>query len=220
MDALHYLVDEQPFHDDQLILLYSVGRCGSTLMSEVFNQLDDVVSLSEPDVFTQLLKMRRADGKHDVWLKRLLKTSLLSLMKPMPLKRPLKYVIKFRSFGIELIDLISEMFPHAQNLFMYRNAEDWARSSARAFQKLESEKGSVGSDHERRWVQRSEKVAEMSRSIFGKSAPAPVRKIINRMDGKRVYLANALLICAPYCFPQYGRLRRSYRLASCRVLNI
>ena len=56
-----------PYHDlfdlaksirnytENLILIYSVGRCGSTLLSKVFNQLDYVLSLSEPDVFCNLV---------------------------------------------------------------------------------------------------------------------------------------------------------------------
>lgn len=196
-EEMHALIDERPYADEQIILLYSVGRCGSTLMSEVFNHQEDVISLSEPDIFTDLLKMRQPDGSNDDLIKRLLKTSMLSLMKPMPHKQATKYAIKFRSYGIELAELIAELFPKARNLFMYRNAEDWARSTARAFQKLESEKGSVGSENQRRWAQRREKL----RSLFGDDAPAPVQKIISRMDGRAGVLSQRALALRSAFFP-------------------
>ena len=46
-------------------MIYSVGRCGSTLLSKVFNQVDTVLSLSEPDVFSQIVGMRNPDRSND-----------------------------------------------------------------------------------------------------------------------------------------------------------
>ena len=36
------------------VFIFSVGRCGSTLMSKMFGRLDATYSLSEPDVFTAI----------------------------------------------------------------------------------------------------------------------------------------------------------------------
>lgn len=63
------------------------GRCGSTLLSHVFNELGDVQSLSEPDVATQLCTARRADGSRDAELRALLDATVL-LFKPTPFKAP------------------------------------------------------------------------------------------------------------------------------------
>ncbi|CAF0907927.1 unnamed protein product [Rotaria sordida] len=40
--------------DFQLIHLYNVGRCGSTLLCKAMNATEDCQSLSEPDFFTGL----------------------------------------------------------------------------------------------------------------------------------------------------------------------
>lgn len=37
--------------EPKLVLLYSLGRCGSTLLSNAFGKLDSVLSLSEPEIF-------------------------------------------------------------------------------------------------------------------------------------------------------------------------
>ncbi len=206
-DVMHKMAAKRPFPDQKLILLYSVGRCGSTLLSETFNQLDGVVSLSEPDVFTDILKMREANGHFgkrpqsplsagcfDTELKQLLHSSLFALMKPLGGngKRPFPsaWAIKFRSYCVELADLIYEVAPNATSLFMYRNAEDWARSTARAFQKLESEKGSVGTAVERKWAQRAAMVR-----------PWLPKKLFNRFDEKAGVLSQRMLTMRQRFFP-------------------
>lgn len=207
-EEMEALLAERPYGENQLILLYSVGRCGSTLMSQLFNQLDNVVSLAEPDVFTDLLRLRTDDGQNDDEIAALLKLSVLLLMKPTPQKEPEKYVIKFRSYGIELADLIAEQFPDAHTLFMYRNAEDWARSTTRAFQKMISEKGAMGSASQKRWAQRSERLSGMSRSIFGDRTPMPVQKIVNRMEGRAGVLSQRAVNQRAIFFPALKRFER------------
>lgn len=200
-ESLHKLTENLEVSAEQFVFLYSVGRCGSTLLSEVFNQFDNVVSLSEPDIFTQLLIMRPENGQNDSFFRRLLRTSLLALMKPMPPKRPTHYVIKFRSYGVELADLIADLFPEAHHLFMYRNAEDWARSTARAFQKLESEKGSVGNLQERRWFRRAERLTAVSQKLFGQTTPNLMQKVINQVDGRAGALSQPSLTLRLKLFP-------------------
>ncbi|MCA9927222.1 MAG: hypothetical protein KC419_02040, partial [Anaerolineales bacterium] len=175
----------------------SVGRCGSTLLSEVFNQFDDVISLSEPDVFTDLLKMRDENGRFDSELKQLIHSSLFALMTPLTPKRPSHWAIKFRSYNVELADLIYEVVPQAKALFMYRNAVDWARSTARAFQKLQSEKGSVGTAVERKWAARSA-------ALHGWTGEQPVglvQKLLNRVDRQAGVLSQPSLTLRKRLFP-------------------
>ena len=51
---------------------------------------------------------------------------------------PQLYAIKFRSFSTVMIDLLHRVAPQAKHIFLYRNAEDRARSSARAFKTVEA----------------------------------------------------------------------------------
>lgn len=121
---------------NKLVLIYSVGRCGSTLLSKVFNQVDPVLSLSEPDVFSQIVGMRNPDGSSDREIARLLEVCIYLQCKPTLKGKPACCVIKLRSFCIELGDLIRQIFPDATEIFLYRNAEDVVKSSIRAFQFL------------------------------------------------------------------------------------
>ncbi|MDJ0572905.1 MAG: sulfotransferase [Pleurocapsa sp. MO_192.B19] len=118
---------------EQLIVIYSVGRCGSTLLSKVFNQADTVLSLSEPDIFSQIVGLRNPDRSNDEEIAGLLKACIYLLAKPTPQKKSSCCAIKLRSFAIELGDLIYQAFPDAKSIFLYRNAEDVVKSSIRSF---------------------------------------------------------------------------------------
>lgn len=183
---LHRLVDGIEYEDDQLILLYSVGRCGSTLLSDGFNQLDGVASLSEPDVFTNLLWLY-AKHQDRAWLERFVRTAVIALMKP---RNAQKYAIKFRSYGIELAEVLYSQFPDAHTLFMYRNAEDWARSTARAFEKLTSKRASVGTGRERIWASLAAQARHVSSNLMPASTYPLAKKVIRRLDKKAGVLSH------------------------------
>ncbi len=125
--------------DKQLILIHSVGRCGSTLLSTVFNNLPDVLSLSEPEAFTEIVKRREPDGRNEDEMAQLLDAVIQVQCRPTNQIAPKMYAIKFRSFSTVMIDLLHRVAPQSKHIFLYRNAEDRARSIARAFKTVEAE---------------------------------------------------------------------------------
>lgn len=133
-ETLHKLSETLP--EPKLILLYSLCRCGSTLLNNAFNELDTVFSFSEPDVFFNLTALRDIKIKHDIDFIKLSQSSLKLLSKQ--LKKEDACVIKFRGFSIEIADLLYQAAPNAHHLFLYRNAEPWAKSMARSTKLLET----------------------------------------------------------------------------------
>lgn len=125
--------------DKPLILIHSVGRCGSTLLNAVFNNLPDVLSLSEPEAFTEVVRRREPNGRNEAEMAHLLDAIIQVQCRPSSQLDPKMYVIKFRSFSTVMIDLLHQVVPHANHIFLYRNAEDRARSIARAFKTVEAE---------------------------------------------------------------------------------
>ena len=133
-EILYRLANDIHLDSKRLILIYSVGRCGSTLLSSVFNQVEDIVSMSEPDVFTQIVAIREWDGSNEAQVSALLQSCTKVLCKSPGRNRPaLAWVIKFRSFGIEIADLLFKHFPETRTIFLYRDAETWWKSNYRAF---------------------------------------------------------------------------------------
>ena len=139
-DHAHHLV-ALPYHElfqitDQMrsqvhpIFIYTVGRSGSTLLSQVFNRIGGVLSLSEPDMLTSCMLMREPNGSQDREIIRLIRSCILMACKPQGCRA---YAIKWRDWTIHIADLIYAAFPHAHNIFLYRDAERWANSWYRLY---------------------------------------------------------------------------------------
>ncbi len=131
-ETFHQLADARRFDSSKVILIHSVGRCGSTLVSAALNAVDGVTSLSEPDLYTQIHLLRYLDPSRDAEYSRLLKSGTALLCKG-----EATYALKFRSFCILIGDLIAQAVPNTKNLFLYRNAETWAQSMNSSFTPLQ-----------------------------------------------------------------------------------
>jgi hypothetical protein len=118
---------------NHLIMIYMTGRCGSTLLSHVLNELETVLSLSEPDVATQFVHLRSVYGRRDPELRELLDCTVRILFKPTSFKTPSTFALKLRSEGTQVMDLFQATFPQAKNLFLYRDAIGWVTSFYRIF---------------------------------------------------------------------------------------
>ncbi len=116
--------------DKKLIHIYSMGRSGSTLASQVLAQVDGVINMSEPDVLTQLVAARSLQPGKEMDLKVLLDASIRLLCKT---PAQAAWVIKGRSWMIELGDWLHELYPNTKNLFLYRETKSWSRSNLGAF---------------------------------------------------------------------------------------
>lgn len=132
-DTLHALAQQVEVAQQNIILFYSTGRCGSTLFSHVLNTNPTIASYAEPDVFTQLLYMRTSGQTDDAETTALLRSCTL-LMSANAQRQGYRYfAFKFRSYVLSVSDLLYRALPDAKVLFMYRNAVTWARSFSRAF---------------------------------------------------------------------------------------
>ena len=117
----------------RLIVLYISGRSGSTLISHLLNAVDGVVSLSEPDVATQFVHLRRAHGAGEAALRDLLDCTVRFLFKPGAWSSPATCALKLRGEGLQVMDLFQATFPQATNLYLYRDALGFVASFYRIF---------------------------------------------------------------------------------------
>lgn len=123
-----------------LVLLHSVGRCGSTLLCHALGELGNVISLSEPDVYTCTVGMRSPDGSRDVELTELLRSATRFLSFHTPNAREGVLLLKFRSWCLEVADLLAQACPDAHALFLGRDLEGWIRSMGRLLKLTDPER--------------------------------------------------------------------------------
>ncbi len=129
-DTLLQLARLVTVDDSRLVFIYSVGRCGSTLASQIFAQIPGVINISEPGALTLLVVARNSKAYNEEYLVALLKAAICLLCKT---AAETAWVIKGRSFDIELGDWLHKLYPQAKNLFLYRHAETWLQSGLRAY---------------------------------------------------------------------------------------
>lgn len=125
-EELHRLADGLP--DPALVMLYSVGRCGSTLLSRGFNAVPGMRSLSEPDVLSDVAMLRHWDPTREDEYGALVRSCVRLLGRSGP-----ALAVKPRGGAIGIADLVLRQFPGVRNLFLYRNAERWMDSMHAGF---------------------------------------------------------------------------------------
>jgi len=134
LDEFNELAAAISFDDSHLILVHSVGRCGSTLVSRVLESVPSVRSLSEPDAFTNLVAWRGLQSSGDSEIQRLLASCTLFCCKHLSgSTSPASVAIKFRSQCIEIDDLLAAAFPAAKRLYLTRDPIPRLASMYRAF---------------------------------------------------------------------------------------
>lgn len=137
-DSLHDLATRVNIDLDQHILLYSTGRCGSTLLSHIFNESGEVASFSEPDMLTQLIYMQEPNGRRDQEIISLIRACTQLIFKPTPTRQVRRPAIKFRNQCVALMELFYKALPKAKNIFLYRNAFDYVASEYRLLMRHQS----------------------------------------------------------------------------------
>jgi hypothetical protein len=125
---LERLAEEVVIDPARLILIYSTGRCGSTLVSRAYAEVAHVESLSEPDVFTQVLGVWGCDGLNGKEKTDLVRNCTLLQCAPGKAKGANAWAFKFRSMVTTMWPLFYGAFPEARVVFLYRGVESWARS--------------------------------------------------------------------------------------------
>ncbi|KAA3622566.1 MAG: hypothetical protein DWQ08_12650, partial [Proteobacteria bacterium] len=114
-----------------LVFLFSIGRCGSTLLCKLLSA-SGVDVLSEPDVYTAPAALAGRIGQDTEWdkLPSVLKISTFGLLSVCDSDRR---AIKFRSQVNEIAPILMKNHPEARGYMLLREPTEWARSICRAF---------------------------------------------------------------------------------------
>ena len=132
-DEFISVMEALPYPDKKYIFLYTVGRAGSTLMTNIFAGDHNTVSLSEPDILAYLIPLFKGKPSQHAEGKKLLLSclKLFSANSAVPGKQ--RILIKPRGFCIEFADMIHTVVPDARGVFLYRDAKPVIESFLRAF---------------------------------------------------------------------------------------
>jgi Sulfotransferase domain len=120
----------------KLIMLFNCGRCGGTLLTQVFENAG-LVAVSEPDALNKLAVRFRTHGDSEE-LRILTRNVVKWLCRPYKDIEPNAYVLKVSSVSTFAMRFFSDVFPRSSFLYMYRDTLKVAESCYRVAQFLPS----------------------------------------------------------------------------------
>jgi hypothetical protein len=145
-ETFHQLAAGMGDRFTRLIPMYSIGRCGGTLVSRALSRLETVLSLDEPDLYCHIVQLRLAGRSRDEELKELIHSGTRLLFKPFTASADTLF-LKFRPQCIAIGDLMHRAFPSANAMFLYRNADGWARSVRKVIESKTEPTSGADQDH-------------------------------------------------------------------------
>jgi hypothetical protein len=108
---------------DKLTLIHSTGRYGSTLLTRLLQAHGDLVTICEPDLYTQLVHIPPQDAQD---LMPVIRAATLFLGTS--LARESHLVLKMRGVVTYRAAMLAEALPGSRSIFLYRHAVDVVNS--------------------------------------------------------------------------------------------
>ena len=113
----------------EIVFVTNTARCGSTLLTQIFEETGECVGFSEPDAFnaTAIYKDRMPQDDLD----KLIRNSVRMQCKPIRNRRISAYIFKPTAASIEAVPMYLRLYPNSRQLFMYREGLKVAQSLVR-----------------------------------------------------------------------------------------
>ena len=124
--AFHALAEKIGQPSVPAIWLSQTGRCGSTLLCQVFEKVPGTLIISEPDAPAHIDNMQQMKTISESERNQLVVSTVRVLCKPYPGTERL--CIKTRGVCISMMKDISKLFPDIKQIFMYRNCKETVSS--------------------------------------------------------------------------------------------
>ena len=181
----------------RVILVFSIGRCGSTLLSHALNTVPGVWCLSEPDAFSTLIlqhyhSRQRSDFPR-AQIVRLIRACTRLQFRPPRGRQATVFAMKFRSHAIFQADLYHQALPEAACLFLYRDALGWANSVYGMMRQYGYADTLTGPDRSLAWS-----------NFTAASDPAPLAQIVD-LSAPNLPMELALAPAWPHNMAEYTR---------------
>ncbi|ESO09495.1 hypothetical protein HELRODRAFT_168488 [Helobdella robusta] len=122
--CLHALAEKIGDPKGELILLNNCSRCGSTLLTQMFNFTDKILAFGEPNCLNFLSKAADylgVESSENLEFERLARNTIRLLCKRTQAGNEIAYVIKVCSPCLGATPLLVKLFPNAKPLFLYRD---------------------------------------------------------------------------------------------------
>ena len=129
ISSFHLVAKQISFPKIPVAHLPNHGRCGSTLLTKVFDALPDALSISEFNGFTELAEMSLKNGNQDFEkIKQLFKSVTMMTLKHANSRKSSCVLIKCQSSVLFITEIMIECFPKIKQVYMYRQPLGFVQS--------------------------------------------------------------------------------------------
>ena len=125
------------------VLLSNTGRCGSTLLTQLFEEMPNAVSISEPEVLMEFSHEKTFDkfpneNRYALLQSciRLLFHSARQSVKVNTFEEVKNFLIKPKAHGISIANDLFHLYPNIRHLYMYRHPAEYVRSIRSLYKSL------------------------------------------------------------------------------------
>ena len=125
----------------KFVLLSNVGRCGSTLLTQLFEETPRSVAISEPEVLMEFSHEKTFDHLTDQQRFILLQTCIRFLFVAAKESKQdsngiENFLIKPKAHGISIAKDLCRLYPAMKHLYMYRHPAEYVRSIRSLYRSL------------------------------------------------------------------------------------
>ncbi|CAH1801114.1 unnamed protein product [Owenia fusiformis] len=116
----------------KIVLISNTGRCGSTLLLQIFESTGQFITISEPDAMTKLALLRMKSGRtpmeEKTWCQMYKNLVRLQCKPRAGVDIQPAYCIKTRHVCVNDIEVLMAEFPDVHQIFLYRNILNTTKS--------------------------------------------------------------------------------------------
>ncbi|ELT99483.1 hypothetical protein CAPTEDRAFT_196175 [Capitella teleta] len=128
MPVFHKICSRLPDPDGKLVFLGNTGRCGSTLLVQLFEQTEKIITYSEPFPLNNLSVMYKEKG-HCPEVLQMTRHLIRMFCRPLKsLPNPDGYLIKPIGPALLCMDVVEKIYPGTSYFYLYRDMDKVARS--------------------------------------------------------------------------------------------
>ena len=129
ISAFHRLGEKLGQTSAKIIFLCNTSRCGSTLVTQVFEETGSSIAYSEPDAINALTQLKGVVSEAE--RVRIFKNCINLMCKPCHTKKIESYVFKPTQPTMAEMPFIAKLFPESSVMFLYRDGLKCSKSNAK-----------------------------------------------------------------------------------------
>jgi hypothetical protein len=129
IEAFHKMAEDLGDPKGELVFVTNTSRCGSTLLSQMFEESGACIGFSEPDALNAITNYRGKMPQEK--LDTLIRSCIRIQCKPLRNRTIAAYILKPTAHTIDAVPLFKRVYPDSKQIFMYREGLKVAQSLIR-----------------------------------------------------------------------------------------